>query len=319
MTTDVLARIRTACAQVTAQATYVHIDHEQLDRYARTLLPADGQVGAGDPGRQRIGDDESAAAFVIALDAINFGSGYFPYLRKRDGLSGYHTVASGLRDRVTEHGPITARWLRTVDVATCNEIFDQPDTEFAQELMALFAAALRDLGDYIAGFDDSFVTFVRSTAHSAASLVGQLDRMPFFRDVATYRGLSVPLYKRAQITAFDLAQAFAGSELGRFDDLHRLTMFADNLVPHVLRVDGVLRFSDDLVARIERVDDIEAGSEPEVEIRAVGLHAVELLQQQTAALGASMTSGEIDSVLWNRGAGARYKAIPRHRSRTVFY
>jgi hypothetical protein len=96
-------------------------------------------------------------------------------------------------------------------------------------------------------------------------------------------------------------------------------MFADNLVPHVLRVDGVLRFSDDLVARIERVDNIDAGSEPEVEIRAVGLHAVELLQQQTAALGASMTSGEIDSVLWNRGAGARYKAIPRHRSRTVFY
>ena len=185
--------------------------------------------------------------------------------------------------------------------------------------MGLFAAALRSLGEFIAGFDDSFVTFVRSSDHSAARLVEQLDRMPFFRDVATYRGLSVPLYKRAQITAFDLAQAFAGSDLGRFDDLHRLTMFADNLVPHVLRVDGVLRFSNDLLARIERVDDIEAGSEPEVEIRAVGLHAVELLHDAVTALGASMSSGEIDSVLWNRGAGARYKAIPRHRSRTVFY
>ena len=96
-------------------------------------------------------------------------------------------------------------------------------------------------------------------------------------------------------------------------------MFADNLVPHVLRVDGVVQFSDQLVARIERVDDIAAGSEPEIEIRAVGLHAVELLQRAVTALGASMTSGEIDSVLWNRGAGARYKAIPRHRTRTVFY
>ncbi|MEO5842488.1 MAG: queuosine salvage family protein [Acidimicrobiales bacterium] len=319
MTTDVLARIRTACAQVTAQATSVHIDHDQLGTFADTLLRPDGQVAGEDPGRQRIGDDESAAAFVITLDAINFGSGYFPYLRKRDGMSGYHTVAAALRERVTSHGPITGAWLRTVDVATCNEIFDQPDTELAQELMGLFAAALRDLGVFVDGFDDSFVAFVRSSHHSAANLVEQLDRMPFFRDVATYRGLSIPIYKRAQITAFDLAQAFAANELGRFDDLPRLTMFADNLVPHVLRVDGVLRFSDDLVARIDRVDDIEAGSEPEVEIRAVGLHAVELLQHAVTSLGASMTSGEIDSVLWNRGAGARYKAIPRHRSRTVFY
>jgi hypothetical protein len=318
MTPDVLARIRTACAQVTAQATYVHIDHEKLGNYARTLSQLDDQV-TEDPGRQRIGDDESATAFVIALDAINFGSGYFPYLRKREGLSGYHTVAGALRDRVTRHGPITADWLRGVDATTCNEIFDQPDTQLAQELMGLFATALRDLGEFVAGFDDSFVALVRACDHSAARLVEQLDRMPFFRDVASYRGLSVPLYKRAQITAFDLAQAFSGSDLGRFDDLHRLTMFADNLVPHVLRVDGVLHFSGDLVARIERVDNIEAGSEPEVEIRAVGLHAVELLQHAVSSSGASMTSGEIDSVLWNRGAGARYKTIPRHRSRTVFY
>ena len=32
-------------------------------------------------------------------------------------------------------------------------------------------------------------------------------------------------------------------------------MFADNLVPHVLRVDGVLVFDPELVARIERVED----------------------------------------------------------------
>ena len=318
MTADVLARIRTACAQVTAQATDVHIDHDRLGAYVPTLL-REHQQAPEDLGRQRMGDDEAAAAFVIALDAINFGSGYFPYLRKRDGLSGYHTVASALRDHVADHGPLTGRWLRDVDVSTCNAIFDQPDTEFAQELMGLFAVALHDLGDFIAAFDDSFVAFVHSNDHCAARVVDQLDRMPFFHDVANYHGLAVPLYKRAQITAYDLAQAFAGHELGRFDDLHRLTMFADNLVPHVLRVDGVLVFSAELVERIGRVDNIPAGSAAEVEIRAVGLHAVELLQQAVTARGGPMTSGEIDSVLWNRGAGARYKAIPRHRSRTVFY
>ena len=318
MTTDVLARIRTACAQVTAQATYVHIDQQQLASYAHTVRREPTSDDA-DVGRQRLGDDESTAAFVITLDAINFGSGYFPYLRKRDGHSGYHTVAASLRDHVTRTGPIRGSWLRAIDVADCTTIFDQPDSELVHELMRLFASALRDLGEFIAEFDDSFVAFVRSTDASAARMVEQLDRMPYFHDVATHLGAPVPLYKRAQITAYDLAQAFRGHELGRFDDLHRLTMFADNLVPHVLRVDGVLQFAPELVERIERVDDIAAGSQPEVEIRAVGLHAVELLQRELSRSGTSMTAGEIDSVLWNRGAGPRYKAIPRHRSRSVFY
>jgi hypothetical protein len=318
MTTDVLARIRTACAQVTAQATYVHIDRDRLEAYARTLLDERGPTEL-DPGRRRAGDDESTAAFVISLDTINFGSGYFPYLRKRAGMSGYHTVATAWRDHVDRVGPIRAQWLRDIDVEDCNAIFDQPADERAQELMALFAQALRDLGAFIADFDDSFVTFVQSAESSAARMVDALDRMPFFHDVSQHLGLDVPLYKRAQITAFDLAQAFRGHPLGVFGDLDRLTMFADNLVPHVLRVDGVLAFGRELVERIERVDDITAGSQPEVEIRAVGLHAVELLRDAAAHLGGTMTSGEIDSVLWNRGAGARYKAIPRHRSRSVYY
>jgi hypothetical protein len=318
MTTDVLSRIRTACAQVTAQATSVHIYYERLGAYARTLLD-ERPPSAGDPGRERVGDDESAAAFVITLDAINFGSGYFPYLRKREGMSGYHTVAAALRDHADRHGPITASWLRDVDVGVCNKIFDQPPDERPQELMAHFARALRDFGVFLSDYDDSFVNFVRSVDSSAARMVDALDRMPYFHDVSTHLGLEVPLYKRAQITAFDLAQAFRGDALGRFDDLDRLTMFADNLVPHVLRVDGVLQFDRELVERIERVEDITAGSQPEVEIRAVGLHAVELLQHETTKLGSRLTSGEIDSVLWSRGAGARYKAIPRHRARSVFY
>ncbi len=45
------------------------------------------------------GSPRSTLAYVITLDAINFGSGWFPKLRKRDGRSGYFTVAMGLKDR----------------------------------------------------------------------------------------------------------------------------------------------------------------------------------------------------------------------------
>ena len=71
--------------------------------------------------------------------------------------------------------------------------------------------------------------------------------MPFFDD----RGF----YKRAQIVAND----FALAGIAEFDDLDRLTIFADNLVPHVLRIDGVLRYDDQLAARIDRQELLPPG------------------------------------------------------------
>ena len=92
-------------------------------------------------------------------------------------------------------------------------------------------------------------------------------------------------------------------------------MFADNLVPHVLRLDGVLEFDERLVGRIEDGLLLEHGSPEEVEIRACALHAVELL---VAARG-DTTATAVDNVLWNRGGLPRYKARPRHRARTTAY
>jgi hypothetical protein len=103
-----------------------------------------------------------------------------------------------------------------------------------------------------------------------------------------------------------------------FEDLGRLTMFADNLVPHVLRLDGVLWFEPALVARIEAGELIEHGSPEEVEIRACAVHAVELIVA-AGGPGAGATAAQIDEILWNRGQTPEYKAVPRHRSRSTAY
>ena len=113
--------------------------------------------------------------------------------------------------------------------------------------------------------------------------------------------------------------AFAGGGPGRFDDLDRLTIFADNLVPHVLRVDGVLRYDRALADRIDREELLAPGSPEEVEIRAVAVDAVERLGEQLRAAGHPVTSMGLDQVLWRRGGGPRYKSIPRHRARTRAY
>jgi hypothetical protein len=116
-------------------------------------------------------------------------------------------------------------------------------------------------------------------------------------------------YKRAQIVPNDLALAGVAA----FDDLDRLTSFADNLVPHVLRVDGVLRYDEALAARIDAEELLPPGRE-EREIRACAVHACELIAGE---LG--VPPRVLDTWLWNRGQAPRYKALPRHRTRTVHY
>ena len=190
----------------------------------------------------------------------------------------------------------------------------------AQELMALFAQAFNDFGAWLGRrYDDDPLGPIADADHSAARLVELVAEMPLFRDVSTYRGREVPLYKRAQILVADLAIAFDEQGPGSFHDLDRLTIFADNLVPHVMRVDGLLTYDDELLARIERGELISVGSPEEIEMRAVAIHAVERIVAELRASGIPVTARQLDYLLSNRGLGEAYKALPRHRTRTVFY
>ena len=249
------------------------------------------------------------AAFWLTLDAINFGSGWFPTLRKRPGSSGYGTVAAGLAARLETHGPWSAEELARISEDEIAAVLGQdPD----HELMALFARSLNDLGRHLLEeHDGRFEAVVDAAGESAEALVELLAAWDCFADASAYQDLELPFLKRAQIAAADLARA----GVWRPRDLDRLTMFADNLVPHVLRLDGILRFDPALAERIEREELIEHGSAEEVEIRACAVHAVELL----VAAGGAGCAAELDQTLWLRGQGGRYKASPRHRSRTTAY
>jgi hypothetical protein len=267
------------------------------------------------------GRPEDTVTFLVALDAVNFGSGYFPLLAKRPGHSGYSTIALALTERFRVGGPLDVGDLVECSAADCALLFGQ-DLSVAPiaELMDLFAKAWRDLGhDLLERFGGSSSALVESAEGSAAALVRLLDRQPLFHDVATYHGMEVPFYKRAQILASDLALAFAGRGWGEFHDLDLLTIFADNLVPHVLRCDGILTYDEALASRIERGELLPSGSEEEVEIRACALHAVELIVETLHAQGRDVAAREVDIALWNRGQSAHYKQAPRHRTRTASY
>jgi Potential Queuosine, Q, salvage protein family len=299
--------VRAACARVAARARLVRVDEDAIGPYA-AALPVPAEVPGLDPDAHVVaGPVAERIAFVMTLDAINFGSGWFPTIRKRDGKSGYFTVAHGVRDRFRSRGPWSPAELAEIDAAEVAAALGQ-DPDHA--LMALFARSLRDLGARV-GERGGFPAVVDAAGGSAVALVEELAGWECFADVSQYDGERVPFFKRAQITPSDLAYADAAA----FDDLHRLTLFADNLIPHVLRLDGVLCFDAAVAARIERGELLQHDSPEEIEMRAGAVHAAELICRERPDL----TPREVDQVLWTKGGGARYKAVPRPRSRTTAY
>lgn len=104
-----------------------------------------------------------------------------------------------------------------------------------------------------------------------------------FRDHCVYKGRQVFLYKRAQIFVADVWGAFKGEGLGAFYDIGDITMFADYVVPAVLRNLGVLSYSSSLASIVDGFKELASGTEEEVEIRACTITAVEKLREQLGA------------------------------------
>jgi hypothetical protein len=287
-----LDELRAECAAIAASARSVHIA-------AGADLALAGEIASSLDAELHYleGSAEAVARYFLALDSINFGSGWFPTLRKQPGRSGYATIAGRLSERFRLDGPWSNEELRAIDTPTVAQTLGQaPD----HELMSLFAQALRDLGRWLG--DASSLDVIDRARRSAERLAAQVaDGMALFRDP--------PFYKRAQLLASDLALAGVAA----FDDLERLTIFADNVVPHVLRCEGVLVYDAALAARIDAGQLLEPGRE-EREIRACALHACEQLAARHA-----LAPRVLDNWLWNRGQAASFKARPRHRCRCVFY
>src|SRR3954447_10634167 len=165
-------RVRENAAAIAQDARHVRIDLDRLDE----IEP--GPPPSLDPERHFLeGSREDVAAYLLTLDAINFGSGWFPTLTKRPGCSGYYTVSGALADEFRARGPWSNDELRRLDGDELAQVLGQ---ERGHELMALYAEALRQLGDWLG--DDKPLGRIEAAGGSAEALADSLRTMPFFDD-----------------------------------------------------------------------------------------------------------------------------------------
>ena len=326
--------VLTSTRFVLERANSVRIDQNALRQIAVDL----GELMAHAPDwhdpRHFADGTWRTAGWILVLDALNFcfwSQSPDPAQRWQvewDGRveNGYWALAASLTRAVAEGravwNPIWLAGVTTRDVAHLL----RPHVEHAPEipLLPLRVQNLHELGrglrDLASAGPNPVETLVSSAGGSAAALIQSIvRRFPSFNDVARYEGEEVRFYKRAQILAADLHGAFFGYGLGKFNDLAKLTAFADYKVPQVLHGFGALVYSDNLTATIAARRLLPAGSPEEIEIRAATIWACEWLRQILAESGANHLATEIDWLLWFAGQSLPASMPTYHRTLTIFY
>ncbi len=295
---DVVDEIRAACAWVAGRARHVH-DRHRRDRptYASASAPSPATTAPIPTPTSAAVDREQRAAFWLTLDAINFGSGWFPTLRKRPGHSGY------LDRRRRPHRPLRRRGAWTpAELARLERARDRrrprpgprPRADGPVRRLAARPRRPRRPSEH-----DGTLCRARRRRRTArrspwpsASAAGRAS--PTSR---TYDGRAGAL---PQARADRRAPTCTGPAWPTFADLAP----AD----HVRRQPRSPRpaprrrpaFDPSSWRRIDAGELIEHGSPEEVEIRACALHAVELI----AAARPDSCAADIDQLLWLRGGRA---------------
>ncbi|EDW04365.1 GH22266, partial [Drosophila grimshawi] len=121
-----------------------------------------------------------------------------------------------------------------------------------------------------------------------------------------------------------------GEGLGHFNDIEKVTMFADYRVPQVLVHFGSLEYSSELMELLKQDTILQNGDAREVEIRGASIYIIEqvkdrvleILKQKHPDVDArNVNSILIDQYLWDyrREHATELEYIPFHKVLSIYY
>ncbi len=272
---------------------------------------------------------EEVADLYFVADAINFAFTDFEtgeIFRVVEGERTYldaDAMVFCLR-RACESGVPLGRgsWLRRLDLERAAEIFrGECPIPLLEERCRVLNEVGAALEDRFGGRFHRYLRRFRPRAYSGGEgLLENLVRdFPAYFDARRYAGSEVLFHKRAQLLLWQLHCALRERGYFELEDLDRLTIFADYILPMALELLGVIRYSEDLKRAIDGRRVLPEGSEQEVEIRAFTIWACQLLsgainRQRPAA--DQIVPAQLDAWLWFH---YHEVAHPHHLTRTTSY
>jgi hypothetical protein len=284
-----------------------------------------GQRSAWDHPCHYFDGGEETVRWIFLLDVLNHC--FWPDVSETTWAvsyegkmySGYWGLAASLKRAMEQGIPITEPgFLVELPEGVLREIFaGEGEIPLFEERLS----NLREAGRVLLSFWDGDVLHLIEEARGCAVNTVQqvVASFPSFRDEAQYHGQAVFFWKRAQLFVSDLHFAFSGKGWGRYDDIHKLTAFADYKLPQVLRELGILSYHPALADRVDSRQNLIPGKEEEIEIRAMTIWAVEELKRAFSGMGKKLTSAAVDQWLWQLGQLEAFRRRPYHRCRTIYY
>ncbi|KAJ1811700.1 hypothetical protein LPJ75_004016 [Coemansia sp. RSA 2598] len=300
--------------------------------------------------------DEAAIEWIFVVDSLNFSFWTSKpvdqqYAVTLDGTTyrGYWTLCAAINRAVRRGLDITdAAVYGCISRQVMEEVFrtDDPQSQERMPMLERRIQVLHEVGRVlIEKYAGKFGNVIRACQGSAQKLIETVVReFPCFRDEHEFNGQKVCIYKRAQILVADIWACFEGRGLGRFDDIDKVTMFADYRVPQGLYHFGALRYSPRLFDFLQRSETavktegerevaekiplpgssglLPSGHPWEIEIRGNSIWAVECIRQQILkSSGVLVSAILIDFYMWDYSKlhAEAMKDIPIHFTRSVFY
>lgn len=270
-------------------------------------------------------DRDELVDFVLVATSINFAFTDFETRVRWEVEIDGRTFADSDGLHACLHGALArgvpvldAEWLSAVERVDLERIL--PGLQLLDER----AAILREIGAALLARGGRFSNFLAGASPRLYDggngfLERLVEHFPRFDDVATYGRREVRFYKLAQLAVWILHVTLRRQGGIGFADLHRLTAFADYIVPAALRVLGILRYSDDLERAINEGRLIEAGSPQEVELRAHTIYACDELCRLINELRPPelrVIVPQVDARLWVPFHRTHW---PHHLARTIYY
>lgn len=275
-------------------------------------------------------EDPWALDWIFLVDTLNY---CFWSMENEIGWTvenqtGYFALCKAIHRAMNEGVDIVnPKFYATITESQLSKIL-RSDNEIQIPLFQERLKCLHEVGNsLLENFGGSFSNCVKQANNSAITLLNLIvDNFKSYRDEATYEGIRVSIYKRAQILIGDIWACYKNQGLGHFNDIDELTMFADYRVPQSLLLFNVLEYSDELKHKLRSHYIFENGEAMEVEIRGCSIHAVELLKQYVvnkADRSLTINSVLIDHFLWDfRRKNAKQilnEVLPFHKTFSIYY